>query len=84
MQPEGETKGGKDPTAALVYLVEKEQPGSSGTQRKNKKEQVQKAAREILFILSDQTPHPAPKEAEKCPVRCSERSRTGPEPAGTT
>lgn len=38
----------------------------------------------IVHPESDQTLNPAPKEAKKCPVGCSELSRTGPEPAGTT
>lgn len=80
-------KGGKDPAATLGCPTGKEQPGSSGTHRKDKGQEgtgTRCRKGKIIHPENDQTLHPEPKGAEKCPVRCSKLSRTGPEPAGTT
>lgn len=82
-----ERKGGKHPAAALGCPTGKEQPGSSGTHRKDKG-QLGTGTRcskgKMIHPEHDQTLHPEHKGDEKCPVRCSKLSSTGPEPGGIT
>lgn len=77
-------KGREGRIQLLPWAAQQERSSGTGSGTHRERTRGNRYKGKIIHSEKDQTLHLAPKEAEKCPVRGSKLSRTGPEAAGTT